>query len=244
MESQKNPRTKIDPLTTVVDYDLLRIANDLMGLKQNLAYWREVPVPRRPLGRVRFEVLRQLATFVLPALAYLGAALVFGWTQALWGLPAYVLLGVLLDRQLTSAIARQLAKEKDLDRGRYAATQILCDRLGLSPEEVNIKRVLKMYKDFQVVEYRRQEAAEQQAQAEAAAQAQADQEAAAARRVQGAGRRRWNNARDTSREDASTPVAPVTTLPPVNPHSGLPMIEGTVIDVGGHVYGTGTPDGN
>lgn len=243
MESQKNPRTKIDPLTTVVDYDLLRIANDLMGLKQNLAYWREVPVPRRPLGRVRFEVLRQLATFVLPALGYLGAALIFGWTQALWGLPAYVLLGVLLDRQLTSAIARQLAQEKDLDRGRYAATQILCDRLGLSPEEVTIKRVLKMFKDFQVVEYRRQEAAEQQAQAEAAAQ-KADQEAAAARRVQGAGRRRWNNARDTDRDTASVPVAPVTTLPQVNPHSGLPMVEGTVIDVGGHVYGTGSPDGN
>jgi len=244
MESQKNPRTKIDPLTTVVDYDLLRIANDLMGLKQNLAYWREVPVPRRPLGRVRFEVLRQLATFVLPVLAYVGVALVFGWSQALWGIPAYVLLGVLLDRQLTSAIAGQLAKEKDLDRGRYAATQILCERLGLAPEEVNIKRVLKMYKDFQVVEYRRQEAAEQQAEAEAAAQAQADQEAAAARRVQGAGRRRWNNARDTGRDDASTPVAPVPTLPQVNPHSGLPMIEGTVIDVHGNVYGTGTPDSN
>lgn len=244
MESQKNPRTKIDPLTTVVDYDLLRIANDLMGLKQNLAYWREVPVPRRPLGRVRFEVLRQLATFALPLLAYVGAALVFGWTKALWALPAYVLLGVLLDRQLTSAIARQLAKEKDLDRGRYAATQIFCERLGLTPEEVNIKRVLKMYKDFQVVEYRRQEAAEQQAEAEAAAQEKADEEAAAARRAQGGDRRRWCDARNTGRDDASYPVAPVMTLPQVNPHSGLPMIEGAVIDMHGNVYGTGTPDGN
>ncbi|MBR8283923.1 hypothetical protein [Burkholderia vietnamiensis] len=238
MEKQKTTRTKIDPLTTVVDYDLLRLANDLMELKQNLAYWREVPVPRRPLGRVRFEAARQLATFLLPALGYVGAALAFGWLPALWGLPAYLLLGVLLDRQLTSAIARQLAKEKDLDRGRYAATQILCECLGLSPEEVNIKRVLKMYKDFQVVEYRRQEAAEQQMEADAAAQAKADQEAAAARRVQGAGHRRWRDARDTGRDDASTPITPVTTLPQLNPHSGLPMIEGTVIDVHGNVYGT------
>lgn len=230
MEPQKTPRKRIDPLDTVVDYDLLRIAYDLMALHQNLAYWREVPVPRRPLGRVRFEGARQLATFLLPALGYAGAAHALGWADALWGLPAYLLLGYLLDRQLTAAIARQLAKEKDLDRGRYAATQIFCDRLGLAPEEVNIKRVLKMYKDFQVVEYGRQEAAEQQA--------KADQEAAAARRVQGAGRRRWSNARDTGRDEVSTPVAPVTTLPQVNPHSGLPMIEGTVIDVHGNVYGT------
>ncbi|TDA43634.1 hypothetical protein [Burkholderia pyrrocinia] len=239
MEKQRTTRTKIDPLTTVVDYDLLRIAHDLVALHQNLAYWREVLVPRRPLGRVRFEAARQLATFLLPALGYAGAAHAFGWLPALWGLPAYLLLGYLLDLQLTAAIARQLAKEKDLDRGRYAATQIFCERLGLTPEEVNIKRVLKMYNDFQVVEYRRQEAAEQQAEAEAAAQEKADQEAAAARRAWGGDRRRWCDARDTGRDDASSPVAPVMALPQVNPHSGLPMIEGTVIDVHGNVYGTG-----
>ncbi|TCW80979.1 hypothetical protein C5O80_22620 [Burkholderia sp. SRS-46] len=238
MESKKTTRTRIDPLNTVVDYDLLRIAHDLVTLEQNRAYWRDVKVPRRPLGRVRFEVPRQFATFVLPALSYGGAALVFGWTQALWGLPAYVLLGVLLDRQLTSAIARQLAKEKDLDRGRYAATKIFGERLGLAPEEVNVERLVKMLKDFYVVDYRLRKAAEQQAEAEAAAQAQAHQEAAAARRVQGGGRRRWSNARDPGRDDASYPVAPLTTLPQVNPVSGLPMIENTVIDVGGHVFGT------
>src|SRR5260370_11670062 len=96
MATKKTTRAKIDPLTTVVDYDLLRIAYDLVALKQNRAYWRDVPVPRRPLGRVRFEVARQLATFLLPLLAYVGAALVFGWADAVWGLTAYVLLGVLL----------------------------------------------------------------------------------------------------------------------------------------------------
>ncbi|MBR8283919.1 hypothetical protein [Burkholderia vietnamiensis] len=139
----------------------------------NRDYWRDVKVPRRPLGRVRFEVTRQFATFVLLVLAYVGAAHAFGWGTALWGLSAYLLL----DRQLTAAIARQRAKDEDLDRGRYAATRLLCDYFGITPEEVNVALLVKLFKAFQVANARRQD--EAALKAEAAAQARADQETAA-----------------------------------------------------------------
>ncbi|MGF6808426.1 hypothetical protein OKW30_003552 [Paraburkholderia sp. Clong3] len=144
-------KTRFNPLDSnnfAGHVDLLKMAADIHLLKPNREYWETVPVPRRPTGRVRFEGLRQLATFALPALAYAGASAVVGWKGALLALPLYWGIGYLLDHSLAASIKAQRAKDEDLDRGRYAFTKILGERFGLEPHEVTLELVAKMNEEL------------------------------------------------------------------------------------------------
>ncbi|MFL9885005.1 hypothetical protein PQR66_18325 [Paraburkholderia agricolaris] len=144
-------RKRIDPLKTVVDRDLMRMAMDLHRLRQNEEYWKTVPVPQRPDGHLRYESLLQIGMFALPAAAYITVAQLFGYGHALYGLLLYYLLFHRLERALSDAILRKRLNEEDLDRGRYAFTKILGDRLGLKPKEVTLEVVLKMTCDFGIL---------------------------------------------------------------------------------------------
>ena len=139
---------KIDPLKTLVDFDLLAMASDLKRLKQNEEYWRKAQAPKRPDGALPGEVVLQLAVFVVPIAVYILAGMRFGFLRALFGLPLYYGVFHLLERALDNAIIRKRKKEEELDRGRYAFTKILGDRLGLKPGEVTLEVVLKMTCDF------------------------------------------------------------------------------------------------
>jgi hypothetical protein len=144
-------RKRTDPLKTVVDRDLMRMAMDLHRLKQNEEYWKTSPVPKRPYGQMRCESLLQIGVFALPLAAYITVAQHFGYGHALYGVLFYHLLFRRLERALSNAIFRKRLKEEDLDRGRYAFTKILGERLGLKPEEVTLEVVLKMTCDFVIL---------------------------------------------------------------------------------------------
>jgi hypothetical protein len=255
---------RIDPLKTIVGQDLLRMASDMYRLKQNEAYWKEVPVPTRPLGKVRGETAFQVGVFALPVLAYLGVALRFGFIHSLYGLPLYYALFVVLEAALFKAILNKRATEDDRDRGRYAFTRILGERLGLKPEEVTLDVVRKLTADFAILTLYGRNMTDE---AKAAilthaykiadltkrldfvcAQLEETKHLAPARKETAPAA--TNVAPRTSHRPSAAAVAPAawddedtSPYPSVNTMTGLPMIQGTPFDVGGNVFGQGTVGG-
>lgn len=238
--------TRRDPLTEVVDYDLLRVAFNLIADQQDHTYWETVPVAERPLGTVPFESVRQGATFIVPSALFAFAWLKLGIAFALMAIPVLLILGYLFDRQLTAAIKAQQKREMDRDRGRYKATQLFCQRLGLKPEEVTLRMVVKMSKDFMKVDAARREQEAREAAARDAAQKARARIAAGAypRRNSYHANQRHVPAADYEVDelhhaDYPTYVADSTPAMAVNPATGLAMMNDAV-DVGGNVYGTDT----
>lgn len=255
-------RPRRDPLDEVVDVDSLRIGADLMQRFRNQP-WPKGDVPVRPLGKVRFEVLRQLATFVVPALG-LAAAYVFGGTSTLtYAVPLALLVGAALDYQLMNAIEKAKLADGLRDKGRYCRVRDLCVRLSLKPEEITMRRCAKLHTDF--VRYTRkaeQEWADRRAPAEIfrrqAAEiraglrapdrsnyAQVGAQTAALGVASGAVA--YGYAEDDSASSAQfnhdfatfdTPDYQYTTgLPDFNVN-GMPMMEGHAVDVTGTSYGS------
>lgn len=249
--------TRLNPMTEVMDFELLEVANLLMTRGQDERYWNEVRVPRKPDGQVSFEVVRQVATFAIP---FLG--LVLGWhyhglTGLLLALPLALLVGFLLDWQLQRAISKQYRRDAELDRGRYDATLWLAEQMGMSPADITLDVIRKMYKDYGIVKgyidkelTRRDDARKAREEADAVA------------------RRNRRNKRYSQDEDtfAGSATAAAMVLdatadvaddadelglfPTINPGSGMPMMPNSAIDVGGNVFGTDNvthnvfPDGN
>lgn len=260
--------TRIDPLKTIVDPDLLRMASDLYRLNQNEGYWKRVPVPTRPLGKVRGEYAFQMGVFALPVLAYLVASMVFGFGHALYGLPLYYALFTSLEKTLLTAMMKRRQEEEDLDRGRYAFTKILGDRLGLKPEEVTLDVVLKMTCDYGILSIyglnmptEEKDAFMRRAYAIADFHERLDvicayfkEKKHLARRVKkevkpppaATGRAIGGrisaaaSALAAANDDDDDRPSPYA---PVNVMTGLPMIQGTPFDIGGNVYGQGTLGG-
>ncbi|MHB9840550.1 hypothetical protein Q8F57_037680 [Paraburkholderia terrae] len=249
-------RKRIDPLKTIVDHDLLRIASDIHRLKQNEAYWKDVPVPTRPLGKLRGETAFQVGVFALPVLAYLVAGLHFGFAHALWGLPLCYAVFAVLEKTLLKAIMKKRQAEEDRDRGRYAFTKILGERLGLKPEEVTLEVVLKMATDFGILVLFGRNLSEE---AKADVMTHAYEIADLAKRLdfvcaqlvetqhlQPAPTKTAPRSGTTSRRRPTAAVAAArddeeaSLFPAVNTITGLPMIHGTPYDVGGNLFGQGT----
>lgn len=141
----------------LVDWDIGRISFALMvkGFRQ----WQRGEVPPRPLGVVRHEVARQVATFAVPALVLLVGGLVGGVDGLLMALMPALFAGWLNDRWLQSSIARQRAAEEVVDlggrakpgtffaaldeetKGRYALVRELAYRLEVPMQAVTPKLV-------------------------------------------------------------------------------------------------------
>ncbi|WP_175771990.1 hypothetical protein [Paraburkholderia phenazinium] len=249
---------RIDPLKIIVERDLLRMASDMYRLKQNEAYWRDVPVPTRPLGKVRGETAFQVGVFALPVLAYLVAGLHYGFVHALWGLPLCYAIFAVLEKTLLKAIMKKRHAEEDRDRGRYAFTKILGERLGLKPEEVTLEVVLKMATDFGIlVLFGRNMTEEAKADVMTRAYEIADltkrldfvcAQLVETQHLQPAPRKAAPRAGSSSRRPtAAAAVArddeEASSFPEVNTMTGLPMIHGTPYDVGGNLFGQGTVGG-
>ncbi|MEX3983742.1 hypothetical protein AB4Y45_32690 [Paraburkholderia sp. EG287A] len=254
-------RKRIDPLKTIVDQDLLRMASDMYRLKQNEAYWKEVPVPTRPLGQVRHETALQIGVFALPVIAYLGAALYFGFGHALWGLPVYYGIFHVLEKTLLKRILKTRQEEEDRDRGRYAFTKILGERLGLKPEEVTLDVVLKMASDFGLlVLYGRKMPEERKADIMTRAYKIGDYKArldfVCAELVEtehlappppktraGGSGKSGGRLTAAAAADSAADDEDASPYPAVNTTTGLPMMQNTPFDIGGNLYGTGTTGG-
>ncbi|MEX3671136.1 hypothetical protein AB3X82_23375 [Paraburkholderia phenoliruptrix] len=264
MHQGNTPRKRIDPLKTIVDHDLLRIASDIHRLKQNEAHWKDVPVPTRPLGKLRGETAFQVGVFALPVLAYLVAGLRFGFALALWGLPLCYAVFAVLEKTLLKAIMKKRQAEEDRDCGRYAFTKIIGDRLGLKPEEVTLEVVLKMAADFGILVLFGRNLTEG---AKADLMTRAYKIEDLTKRLdfvcaQLVETQHLQPATEKS-APAATNVAPQTShrpltaavaataykdedgspFPLANTMTALPMIQGTPFDVGGNVFGQGTVGG-
>lgn len=250
-----------DPLNDVMPYELLRVAHSLIESGQNERYWAQVPVPKRPVGQVRFEVMRQIATFVVPIVGLLAAWTGYGVMGVLLGLPVAWLMGFLLDMQLGRAIDRKLLRDKKIDVGRYRAVKWLSEQMGIRAEEVTLDVIRKMDKDFIIVQRIIDEKL-------AKMHAESTPRAATTASV----RRRFGNSSETAfgnhtsgadahhagnvdsgqvdyapahnpselniTHDASEDYMPYEDYgTTINPASNLPMIQGTCIDIHGNPFG-------
>ena len=145
--------TRMDPINDVMPYELLKVAHDLVERGQNEGYWANVPVPVRPDGWRRFEVVQQLATFVIPLLCLDWASLHYGLKGLLLGVPVAGVIGFLLDLWLEKSIDAKMRFERKRDAGRYRAVKWLCQQMGMRPEEVTLDIIHKMNKDYVAVKY-------------------------------------------------------------------------------------------
>lgn len=232
MNTNNQAVTRRDPMTEVVDYDLLRQASLLLASKQNREYWTSVAVPTAPNGRVRFETARQVATFAVPLGSFFAIGFFYGAVLALLAIPVLFFVGVALDRSLTAAINRQANREAQLDKGRYAFTVEVCKRCGVAPEEVTLAMLCKMGSDFLTVEAQRQvEEARRQA---ALTAVKAAEDARYTSSFDRSGRRQDHRHHASRRRDYRDDAP---SAPSVNPANGLPMVNGAV-DIHGNTFGT------
>ena len=151
----ENNVTRLDPMNTVVHYELLRAAHILMVKDQNQAYWEGVPYPKRPVGQVRFEVARQISTFAVPLLLLIAAAMTRHLFWVLAAIPVAWFVGFVLDRMLTRAISAKLQRDLRIDAGRYRGVMWLSKQMGMAPDEITLPLIYKMAADFRVVEAKR-----------------------------------------------------------------------------------------
>jgi hypothetical protein len=251
------PPTRRDPLNDVMPYELLRVAHSLIERGQNERYWAKVPVPKRPVGQVRFEVTRQVATFAVPLLGLSLAWIGYGSKAALLALPVAWLVGFLLDMQLDRAMDQKHLRDVKIDAGRYRAVKWLSEQMGVRPEEVTLDVIRKMDRDFVIVQRIIDERVAQNATNKKAATGTlqgrrplshsghvvTDSGALAADAAYGA---EYAATTDVAYNDA--PTFHIPTIDYYSPHteqefniSGLPMIEGTGIDIHGNMLGMNDP---
>lgn len=250
-----SPTIRLDPLNSVLPYEMLKTAHSLIARGQNEHYWMSVPVPRRPLGRLPLEVVQQAATFVTPLVGLSWAYQHHGLQGLLYGLPVAWFTGFLLDRRLDRAIRAKARRDQKLDAGRYNALKWLSEQMGMRREEVTLDVIRKMDKDFVIVqriihEREAQIGAKRKAVATAVqsphrrshdGHVTTDSNVQAAAAAYGV---EYAAAADVVFNDALTYHAPTAefyvsnTVPSFNFASGLPMIEGTCIDIHGNMLGT------
>lgn len=249
------PHTKphLDPMNKVVPYEMLKAAHWLISQGQNEKYWASVPVPVRPIGKLRFEASLQLMVFAFPILGLAWLSSLGGLKGLLVGLPAAWLVGFLFHQCLDSVIDAKARREREIDVGRYLAVKWLSEQMGMRREEVTLDVIRKMDKDFAIVQRIIDErTAEIAANKRAAATANQNRHrsrggyvatgssAQAAAVVHGA---EYAAAADVAYNDVQAHYAPATefyapnTELGFNPVSGLPMVEGTCMDVHGNMLG-------
>lgn len=235
---------------------LLPIARNMAQLEPNREYWTNVETPVQPIGLLPGEAVLRLIVMALPYLLYVGVAQFTGWTMALVGVPAYLLAFFGADFFLRRAVDRKSGEERELDRGRWAFTQLLCQMLkssGIKEEFVTLDvlnkiRVYGCWTRVVNAVAKRDEAAKQGRIAAARAR-RAAWIAAGAPDSRGAPTVAYATVDAATRaryaeEDAELARFEVAQLevavPAANPSTGLPMVGTSGIDTSGHAFGTGT----
>ena len=231
---------RLNPMTTVLHENLLEAAAGLVKRGQNERYWAGVPVPKVPVGQVKYEVARQVSTFAVPLLGLLITYLTYGTKAMLLGLPVAWFVGFVLDRMLEQSIKAKLVRDMRIDAGRYRAVKYLAEHMGMTPGEVTLPMVYKMAEDFKVVEAKR---AAEEARLKAAEQAVLARRAARGARgdhhSDSRGARTGSGySNDTSHAQAYNDEPMEVQYMQFNPASGLPMLPGSPIDVAGNAFGT------
>lgn len=141
-----------DPTKEFADYDDLLVARELIERRQDDEYWKRHPMPPSPLGRVRFEEIRQIATFLLPLACIAVSVHVWGWATLWITIPIGLLIGKKMDSHLERDLQEAWSRETSLDRGRYRAVQILSAHLGIPRNEITLQMIWKMALDCRKLE--------------------------------------------------------------------------------------------
>lgn len=243
--------------TLQVDFDCARLAYEIVT--SGVRGWPTGTVPARPTGVSGVEIALQATTLVAPLTGLTLVWAMFGNTAAAVAAPVALLAGYLLDRVTQRVISRNLAAARARDKGVYDHVRELAVRLNKTPEEITPLLLGKMAQMFiaeapkRVAEVEAQHAARAEALRHAAARKPARRAAAGAAGLAagGAAGMAYDEVDTGSHGYPSTPDYAYDSghygnadhsynpYPDVNPGSGLPMIEGTPIDVGGHVFGSG-----
>lgn len=245
--TRKEQVTRRDPMNDVMPFELLKVAHILVEAGQKTAYWEAVKKPKRPIGQVRFEVARQVATFAVPfaGLAYTWQA--HGLRGLLVALPVAALTGYLLDWQLQRAITKKMRSDENIDKGRYRAVKWLAEQMGLPEEDVTLEVIVKMDQDYlkvkaiidqkQAALYAAKRAAEDEdTRRRRARKARIEEVALAATGGTAAAAAMAYMATAQADDDYVAPA--IDTGPLVNPANGMPMVPGGAIDVMGNTFGT------
>lgn len=258
------PVARRDPRKQLVDPELLRLSYEFARYsgrspQEWLKIWEAEPIPKPPLGVVRFELLRASMTVLLP-LFVLGVAYLYdlNLTHLAYAAPAAVLVGYLNHRLYMRERFKQCRIAHQADRFRYPVVCTLARRLGMAPHEISFDMIIKMVNDyakhreaidetFKTKERRQQEAREAY-RAEMAEQRRHFLQSAKARRAS-----RPQYGADTLAAGAALMAHTVHDellhndpfeLNPVYEHSvnynGAPMISGSGVDINNQ--GFGTPD--
>lgn len=229
-----------DPRLEIVPIAYLSLAANLLSSKrQDLEYWATVPIPCPPTDRVDFEEVRQIAVFLPLVLV----ALVFDGFHFTGAAVTFLLVLPLMKMQHDSLIfasAERSAAWHRRDCGRHAFTIFMGQRFRLLPEEVTMLLVLKMCHDLkQCIEATDGVTAHNKVTKLNSGRAESIEQ------VDGYDHAVMNGGRHTIFSNPPHAVRasqnPASTLPTVNPVTGLPMITET-IDVHGNVYGTSSVD--
>lgn len=254
-ENYRDPKG-LDPMKDVMPFELLEAAFSLWANKQNVYYWGRCPKPKRPVGKVRYEVARQVSTFAIP-LVGLGLA----WTQygmqgLLIGAPVAWALGWALDYKLQRDIAKKRRSDNNVDRGRYNAVKWLSEQMGRTPESITYPLIEKMAADYIRVMAERKLAEEEAAKRRAEyirsyvqkRRSYKSRSGYAEAATQGAGVAAAVVANEAIADDEPSYEVPsfeepdtsfeTMSTPSFNPANGLPMLDNTMIDVMGNTYGT------
>jgi hypothetical protein len=227
------PANRLDPMTTVVHYEMLTAAHNLFSEKQDEAYWANVPRPTECFGKVRFEVARQVATFAVPLTGLAVAWTKGGLTGLLVAAPVAWFAGALLDKQLQNAITKKARAERVRDGGRYRTVKWLAEQMGMRIEEVTLAVVRKMAADYAAV---KKVCDEELARVRGTKGARAGVATGAVAGTVAAAAVYANAQYAAAAHDV--PDTDYSYMPSVNPANGLPMMGDSFIDVGGNVFGT------
>lgn len=136
-------------------YEDLQLAHRLISSGQRRIYWEQHPIPICPIGKVFLEPIRQILTFLFPIALLVGVPYHTSLHMIVATIPVALLVGYLLDLQVSWSIKKKRARECNQDRGRYSIVRRLSFTLDIAPEKITLDMVEKMAHEFQVVSAQR-----------------------------------------------------------------------------------------
>lgn len=241
-----------DPRTQIVPIKYLHLTANLIIAKQNWDYWEAIPVAESPRDRVAFEELRQLTVF-LPLLMVAVAYNFFGKIGAGVSLIVVLPLMKMLHDGLQRSIIRQAAAWHARDAGRYAYTHFMCEEFGLQPQEVTRQLVCKMFEDFKTwlavaKRLSREDAAlaglarKNLAKFRETVPSPIEPAITASTRTMGVAVAVAAGAAIVIGADAVDGATDFHRELEINPATGLPLMDGGMLDIHGNLFGTSNVD--
>ncbi|WP_087865853.1 hypothetical protein [Comamonas thiooxydans] len=137
-----------NPYLTFKDADRLsaeNVAARLIERGQDEDQWNASVMPVSPFGSIKNEVMRELATFVIP-LSIIGVYYLIAGVSSLWiTVPAALIVGFVLDKMLCDDVKKTIEKRLESeDHGRFEGQLLIAHKLNVHPSEVTLNVVRQL----------------------------------------------------------------------------------------------------